>query len=162
MIIFVPIAVFLFAIPAVIFMVLEDDWSYLDAFYYCYISLTTIGTYLFSLVPLLFLSALPSYTTITFAMLYVSINLTNHVEGLGDYVPGEQYSEPTTTIYKVAVAGTYCNFLLFLIRNVIACSVSSSTLLNSLSSTRPGLYDDSTRRRLQHQMPQHVGLLYKR
>ncbi|KAJ7416594.1 Potassium channel subfamily K member 1 [Willisornis vidua] len=34
---------FFFLIPAAIFSVLEDDWNFLESFYFCFISLSTIG-----------------------------------------------------------------------------------------------------------------------
>ncbi|KAI0981099.1 hypothetical protein GJ496_001502 [Pomphorhynchus laevis] len=37
------IVVFFFALPTVLFYVMEESWSLLDSFYYCFISLSTIG-----------------------------------------------------------------------------------------------------------------------
>lgn len=37
------VIILFFAIPTAIFSYLEDSWNVLDAFYYCFISLTTIG-----------------------------------------------------------------------------------------------------------------------
>lgn len=39
---FVTVSCFFF-IPAAIFCVLEDDWNFLESFYFCFISLSTIG-----------------------------------------------------------------------------------------------------------------------
>uniref|UniRef100_H3ADL9 Potassium channel subfamily K member n=2 Tax=Latimeria chalumnae TaxID=7897 RepID=H3ADL9_LATCH len=54
-----------FFIPAAVFCALEDDWNFLESFYFCFISLSTIG--------------------------------------LGDYVPGEGYSQKFRSLYKIGI-----------------------------------------------------------
>lgn len=39
---FITVSCFFF-IPAAVFSVLEDDWNFLESFYFCFISLSTIG-----------------------------------------------------------------------------------------------------------------------
>lgn len=39
---FVTVSCFFF-IPAAVFSILEDDWNFLESFYFCFISLSTIG-----------------------------------------------------------------------------------------------------------------------
>lgn len=37
------IIVLFFLLPAIVFSIIEDSWSFLEAFYFCFISLCTIG-----------------------------------------------------------------------------------------------------------------------